>query len=111
MVSDRLSAGPDETDGASEGTAQGTARTTSPAAHWRRRARRVAMPADQAARQGDIARFAFQVLGKEGAIAFLNAEHAELGGRPIAIATASEVGEASVRGELERLARDYAPGK
>ena len=62
------------------------------------------MPVDEAARQGDIARLAFQVLGKDAAIVFLNTEHSGLGGRPIALATRSKAGEAIVRAELERLA-------
>jgi hypothetical protein len=62
------------------------------------------MPADEAARQGDIASLAFRILGKDAAIVFLNTEHAELGGRPIALATQSKAGEAIVRAELARLA-------
>ena len=62
------------------------------------------MPADRAARQGGISTLAFQVLGKDAAIGFLNSEHTGLGGRPIALATESQAGEASVRAELERLA-------
>ena len=62
------------------------------------------MPLDQATRQGGISSAAYQVLGKEAAIAFLNTEHATLGGRPIALATQSPSGESLVRAELERLA-------
>jgi hypothetical protein len=62
------------------------------------------MPADEAARQGDIASLAFRILGKDAAIVFLNTEHAALGGRPIALATQSKAGEAIVRAELARLA-------
>ena len=61
------------------------------------------MPADQMARQGGVSSLAFKVLGKEAAIAFLNAEHAGLGGRPLALATQSPEGDALVRAELERL--------
>ena len=78
---------------------------TSPAAHWRRRRNAVPMPADQAARQGDISTLAFQILGKDAAIDFLNSEHAALGGRPIALAIGSLAGAASVKAELERLAQ------
>jgi hypothetical protein len=67
------------------------------------------MPPGHAARQGDIASLAFQTLGKDGAIAFLNGENAELGGRPIAIATQSAAGEEIVRAELERLAPGASP--
>lgn len=76
----------------------------SPAAHWRRRGNSAPMPADEAARQGNIASLAFRILGKDAAIAFLNTEHSGLGGRPIAIATKSKAGEALVRAELESLA-------
>ncbi|WP_126175285.1 antitoxin Xre/MbcA/ParS toxin-binding domain-containing protein [Tsuneonella rigui] len=62
------------------------------------------MPADEAARQGDIASLAFRILGKDAAIVFLNTEHDALGGRPIALATQSKAGEAIVRAELARLA-------
>ena len=61
------------------------------------------MPADQKARQGDVSNLAFQILGEEAAIAFLNAEYAGLGGRPLALATQSPEGDALVRAELERL--------
>lgn len=62
------------------------------------------MPADEAARQGYIASLAFQILGKDAAIVFLNTEHSGLGGRPIALATQSKAGEAIVCAELARLA-------
>ena len=62
------------------------------------------MPSDEAARQGNIATLAFQILGKDAAIVFLNTEHSGLGGRPIALATQSKAGEAIVRLELARLA-------
>lgn len=61
------------------------------------------MPADQKARQGGVSSLAFQILGEEAAIAFLNAEYAGLGGRPLALATQSPEGDALVRAELERL--------
>ena len=74
-----------------------------PAAHWRRRSRANAIPADHAARQGDVTRLAFEVLGRDGAIAFLNTDNDRLGGRPIALATASAAGEARVTAELRQL--------
>lgn len=80
-------------------------RETAPAAHWRRRnAKRVPLPSDQAARQGAITRLALLSLGKDGAIAFLNAEDETLGGRPLDIATASADGERMVRHRLELAA-------
>ncbi|MGX7894614.1 hypothetical protein [Tsuneonella sp. HG222] len=74
---------------------------SAPASHWRRRAKSVPIPRDQAVRQGDISRLAFLSLGKEAAIAFLNADLPELGGRPLAVATASEAGAVKVRAMLE----------
>ena len=76
----------------------------SPAAHWRRRPKTAPIPRDQAVRQGDITRSAFLLLGREQAIAFLNTDHAGLGGRPLALATQSAAGWRSVEAELRRLA-------
>ncbi|WP_338028041.1 MbcA/ParS/Xre antitoxin family protein [Croceibacterium selenioxidans] len=59
---------------------------------------------EAAVRQGHIARLAFQVLGKDRAIAFLNTEHAALGGRPLDLATLSDEGRNSVEAELGRMA-------
>lgn len=73
-------------------------------AEWRRRRpRAVPIPADQAARQGAISRLAFLLLGREEAIAFLNTVHDGLGGRPLALATASAAGRDEVEAELARM--------
>ena len=56
-----------------------------------------------ARRQGDITRLAFVLLGREAAIEFLNSDNAELGGRPLDLAIASESGCAVVEAELGRL--------
>jgi hypothetical protein len=64
---------------------------------------------DHARRQGEITKLAFLLLGKEAAIAFLNADHAELGGRPLDLATLSDEGRNSVEAEIGRLAY-AAPG-
>jgi len=79
--------------------------------HWRRR-RRTAnpLPRDQAVRQGEIARVAFQILGREEAIAFLNSDNALLGGRPIALATESVAGQLHVEAELRRLRERHSLG-
>lgn len=79
-------------------------RTASPANHWKRRPKTVPIPRDHAARQGEITSLAFLLLGRERAIAFLNDEHAALGGRPLALATASAAGHATVEAELGRMA-------
>lgn len=80
---------------------------STPAAHWRRNAKSFPIPAAEAARQGEVTRLAFLSLGKDAAIAFLNTDHPELGGRPLAVATASEVGAIQVRALLTGTA---APG-
>ncbi|GGD86425.1 hypothetical protein GCM10011515_02440 [Tsuneonella deserti] len=77
---------------------------SSPASHWRRRKWSSPIPSDQAARQGNITRMAFELLGKDGAISFLNSEFADLGGRPLAIATASTAGQARVLTAMQDLA-------
>jgi uncharacterized protein (DUF2384 family) len=71
--------------------------------HWHRRPKTTPIPHDQAARQGEITRLAFLLLGRERAIAFLNTDHEALGGRPLDLATASEAGRASVEAELGRM--------
>ena len=75
----------------------------SPASHWKRRPKTAPIPRDHAARQGEITRLAFLLLGRERAIAFLNTDHTGLGGRPLALATASPAGHASVEAELGRM--------
>lgn len=78
-------------------------RMSTPAAHWRRRVKTKPIPRDEAARQGDITHLAFQILGRDRAIAFLNAENALLGGRPIALAAESAAGHLHVKAELARM--------
>ena len=77
--------------------------TAAPASQWKRRPKTAPIPRDQAARQGQITALAFLMLGRERAIAFLNDDHAELGGRPLALATASAAGHADVEAELGRM--------
>lgn len=55
---------------------------------------------EEAERQGRISRLAFAVLGREGAIGFLNTHDETLGGRPIDLAVASVEGAASVEKAL-----------
>lgn len=68
-----------------------------------RRADAPRLQPDDARRQGDITRLAFQQLGREGAISFLNSDNAELGTRPLDLATSSATGFASVEAALGRL--------
>lgn len=75
-----------------------------PASHRRKYGKSTRFPRDQAARQGNITHLAVLTLGKDGAIAFLNTIVPGLGGGPLAIATASEAGEAEVRVMLNDLA-------
>lgn len=84
---------------------------SSPAAHWRARVRTNPLLRDQAIRQGDITNLAFQILGKDQAIAFLNTDNPLLGGRPIALATESREGQIQVETELGRIReREAAKG-
>ena len=78
-----------------------------------RRFRRSSAPPldrDSARRQGEVTQLAFRLLGREGAIAFLNSDNVELGARPLDLATGSASGCATVEAALSRLsARD--PGQ
>ena len=62
------------------------------------------MPHADAIRQGAITHLAFLSLGKDAAIAFLNTSVPRLGGAPLAMATASDAGDAKVRAMLNDLA-------
>lgn len=54
---------------------------------------RTPLPRDDARRQGEISQLAFLTMGgRDPAVAFLNAENSALGGRPLAVATASAAG-------------------
>ena len=69
------------------------------------RKNRAPLPRDKAQRQGEISRLAFLGMGgRDGAIAFLNTEDAELGGRPLAVATASAEGFARVAAAIRARA-------
>jgi len=70
--------------------------------HFRKRPTGPILPALAARRQGRIARLAITLLGRDAAIAFLNSAHAELGGRPIDLAVASEEGLRSAEAVLTR---------
>lgn len=60
------------------------------------------LAADAAVRQGRIVRLTFASFGgRDGAIAFLNAHHETLGGRPVELAVASETGCAAVERAIE----------
>ncbi|WP_235913464.1 antitoxin Xre/MbcA/ParS toxin-binding domain-containing protein [Croceibacterium salegens] len=58
---------------------------------------------DSARRQGEITRLALVLLGREGALEFLNGQNAGLGARPLDLAIASEGGRARVETELRRM--------
>lgn len=59
---------------------------------------------DSVRRQGEITKRAFELLGRERAIDFLNSDNAELGARPLDLATASAAGCTDVQAALGRLA-------
>lgn len=61
------------------------------------------MSREEARRQGAITHVAFQLLGKERAIAYLNTPHADDGAHPLAQATRSDAGHALVTSELQRI--------
>ena len=71
------------------------------------RQKRTPLPRDDARRQGDISQLAFLTMGgRDPAIAFLNTENAELGGRPLAVATASDTGYQQVATAIRAWTRD-----
>ena len=71
------------------------------------RQKRTPLPRDDARRQGDISQLAFLTMGgRDPAIAFLNTENPELGGRPLALATASAEGYEQVANAIRAFARD-----
>jgi uncharacterized protein (DUF2384 family) len=74
-----------------------------------RKAQAPRLERDEARRQGEITRLAFVTLGREAAIAFLNTANAELDGRPLDLATASDDGRNRVEAAIGRLAY-AAPG-
>lgn len=59
---------------------------------FRKKFTAVRLPADSAARQGQVATMAFLKLGREEATAFLNTYDEALGGRPLDLAVASAEG-------------------
>ena len=71
------------------------------------RKQRTPLPRDDARRQGDISQLAFLTMGgRDAAIAFLNTDNAELGGRPLALATASAEGYEQVATAIRAHRRD-----
>ena len=64
---------------------------------------------EQARRQGEITQLAFLLMGRDAAIAFLNTDNAELHGRPLDLATASDEGRNRVEAVIGRLTY-AAPG-
>jgi hypothetical protein len=72
--------------------------------YWRRSQSGASLDSDQAARQGQITTLAFLTLGRDQALAFLNEEHAGLGGRPLALAIESAEGRDRVEAEIGRAA-------
>ncbi|AMG74883.1 MULTISPECIES: hypothetical protein [Sphingopyxis] len=76
-------------------TAERTVASSRPVRHFHKY--RSPLSLDHARRQGDISQLAYLVMGgRDPAIAFLNGENVVLGGRPLAIATASPEGYVQV---------------
>ncbi|WPZ07619.1 antitoxin Xre/MbcA/ParS toxin-binding domain-containing protein [Pelagerythrobacter marinus] len=67
------------------------------------RSRAPRLEPDKARRQGQITQLALVLLGREKAIDFLNSDNAELGARPLDLATESAAGCASVEATLGRM--------
>jgi hypothetical protein len=61
-----------------------------------KRANTPRLTAEQARRQGEITNLALKTMGASAAIAFLNAAHDGIGGRPLDVAIASDEGYATV---------------
>lgn len=75
------------------------------------RPKRTPLPRDDARRQGDISSFAFLTMGgRDPAVAFLNDENPALGGRPLAVATASAEGYARVAAAIRAWSPEPAAG-
>jgi len=73
------------------------------------RRQRSPLSREEARRQGDISQLAFLNMGgRDPAIAFLNADDAELGGRPLALATASDAGFVRVADAIRARAANDA---
>ena len=71
--------------------------------YWQGRTQSHPIPREQAVRQGEISRFAFEALGREAAMTFLNQESEALGARPLTLATQSADGAAKVKAEIARM--------
>lgn len=71
--------------------------------HFRKN--RTPLARDDAKRQGDISQLAFLTMGgRDPAVEFLNSENAALGGRPLALATASAEGYEQVASAIRAMA-------
>lgn len=68
-----------------------------------RRSRAPRLEPEKARRQGEITQLALLLLGRDKAIEFLNSDNAELGARPLDLATESAAGSASVEAALSRI--------
>lgn len=77
-----------------------------------RKSFKVKMPPESAKRQGEITTLAFQLLGsREAVLALLNEPHADLGARPLDLATESDEGFARVAHLVRGLAEPASAGK
>ncbi len=74
------------------------------------RKNRTPLPPGDAKRQGDISQLAFLTMGgRDPAVEFLNSDNAALGGRPLALATASAEGYEQVAAAIRAMAPDATP--
>ena len=72
---------------------------------FRKAYNRVVLPRDAAVRQGRAVNAALAALGSDDALVFLNTHHPGLGGRPLDLAVASDVGLGAVETALGDEAR------
>ena len=67
---------------------------------FRKASNRVVLPRDAAVRQGRVVNSALAALGSDDALVFLNTHHRGLGGRPLDLAVASDIGLGAVETAL-----------
>jgi hypothetical protein len=72
------------------------------AMNWRRPV--TTLSRDSIQRQGHVTHLAFNLLGREPALVFLNSHDSGLGARPLDLAAASKEGCVAVQDEVERMA-------
>jgi hypothetical protein len=91
---------PDETDKMPAADVADAAPGRTQTHGFRKRFTAVRLDPESAARQGRVARLAFEALGRDAATLFLNGFDEVLGGRPLDLAVASAEGLAAVEASI-----------